>query len=267
MAILTISREYGSGGREIGRRVADRFGYQYIDKERLFLDLDRVGKRWGQAARELDEVCPTFWERHDWQYHGYITLLESLIIDYAATDNVVIIGRGAFLLLQDVPFCLKVRLVASVEVRLERIMVQESLDREAAEELMARVDRDRACYLQANYEKAWDEEGSYDCVLNTGSLTYDQVVELLIEALAEKESLATPEARAQLADLALVHRLKARVATDPHVLAPTLKVFLEAGTIVVSGVIHTPKELQLVQKLSREVVGSRPIRFDLQHRA
>ena len=177
MAILTISREYGSGGREIGRRVAERLKYGYVDKERLFLDLDRQGKRWGQAARELDEVCPTFWERHDWQYHGYITLLESLILQYAAADKVVIIGRGAFLLLQDVPFCLKVRLVAPPEVRLERIMVQESLVREEAEELMARVDRDRACYLQANYEKAWDEEGSYDCVFNTGSLTYDQVVE------------------------------------------------------------------------------------------
>ena len=266
MAILTISREYGSGGREIGRRVAERLNYGYVDKERLFLDLDRQGKRWGQAARELDEVCPTFWERHDWQYHGYITLLESLILQYAAADKVVIIGRGAFLLLQDVPFCLKVRLVAPPEVRLERIMVQESLVREEAEELMARVDRDRACYLQANYEKAWDEEGSYDCVFNTGSLTYDQVVEMLIEALAEKESQATPEARAQLADLALTHRLKARVATDPRVLAPTLKVFLEDGTIVVAGVIHTPKELHLVEEIAREVCGSRPLRFDLHHR-
>ena len=89
---------------------------------------------------------------------------------------------------------------------------------------MARVDRDRACYLQANYGKAWDEEDSYDCVFNTGSLTYDQVVELLVEELAVKESLATPEAKAHLADLALAHRLKARLATHPKVLAPTLNV-------------------------------------------
>jgi cytidylate kinase len=266
MAILAISREYGSGGREIGRRVAERLNYGYVDKERLFLDLDRVGRRWGQAARELDEVCPTFWERHDWQYHGYITQLESLILDYAAADRVVIIGRGAFLLLQEVPFCLKVRLVAPVEVRLERIMVQESLSREEAEELMARVDRDRACYLQANYGKAWDEEGSYDCVFNTGSLTYDQVVELLVEELAVKESLATPEAKAYLTDLALMQRLKARLATHPKVLAPTLKVFWEGGVIVVSGVIHTPQEQHLVQEIVREVCGSRPIRCNLRHR-
>lgn len=266
MAILAISREYGSGGRDIGRKVAERLQYEYVDKERLFLDLDRYGKRWGQAARDLDEVCPTFWERHDWQYHGYITLLESLIFDYATADKVVIIGRGAFLLLQEVPFCLKARLVAPMEVRLERIMVSESLVREEAEALIARVDQDRTCYLQANYEKAWDEEGSYDCVLDTGSLTYDQVVELFIEALAEKELLATPEARAHLADLALAARIKARVATDSRVLVPTLKVYSEDGVFVVQGVVHSPKELHLIQEIAREACSPRPIRFDLHHR-
>jgi cytidylate kinase len=266
MAILAVSREYGSGGREIGRRVAERLQYEYVDKERLFLDLDQMGKRWGQAARELDEVCPTFWERHDWQYHGYLTQLESLVLDYAVADRVVIIGRGAFLLLREVPFCLKVRLVAPLEVRLERIMVQESLDRGAAEEIIARVDRDRACYLQANYGKAWDDDNSYDCVFNTGSLTYDQVVELLVEELAGKESLATPAARAHLADLALAHRLKARLATHPKVLAPTLNVFLEDGVMAISGLIHTPQEQHLVQEIAREVCGSRPVRFKLRHR-
>jgi osmotically-inducible protein OsmY len=144
--------------------------------------------------------------------------------------------------------------------------VQESLSREEAEELMARVDRDRACYLQANYGKAWDEAGSYDCVFNTGSLTYDQVVELLVEELEVKESLATPEAKAYLMELALAHRLKARLATHPKVLAPTLNVLLEGGAILVSGVIHTPQEQHLVQEIAREVCGSRAVRFDLRHR-
>ena len=43
MAILTISREYGSGGREIGRRVAQRLSFEFVDKERLFQDLDQAG--------------------------------------------------------------------------------------------------------------------------------------------------------------------------------------------------------------------------------
>lgn len=266
MAILTISREYGSGGREVGHLVAERLGYQYVDKERLFQDLERAGERWGRVARELDEVCPTLWERYDWQYRGYVAQEESLILAYAASDQVVILGRGSPILLQGIPFCLRVRLVAPLEVRIERIMAREHLSQPAAERLIARVDGDRACYVKANYGTDWDEEKLYDMTLNTSSLTYDQVVDILTAALADKDRLATPEAKAKLADLALAYRLKARVATDPRFFVPTLEVSFEEGTFVVSGIIHNPKDPQLLQEIAKEVCGDRPVRLDLHRR-
>ena len=266
MAILAISREYGSGGRDIGRLVARQLGYEFVDKGRLFQDLDKAGARWARVSRELDEVCPTLWERHDWQYRGYVALMESLIFDYAAQDKVVIIGRGGFFLLREVPFCLRVRLVAPVDVRLERLLVRESLDREAAEQLMSRVDNDRACYLKANYGIDWLAEELYDLVLNSGQLTYEQVAELLVQGLADKERLASPEAKARLLDEALARRLKARLATNAGLLLPTLEVSLQAGALLVSATIHTPKEQHLIQDITREVCGGRTVRFDLHHR-
>jgi cytidylate kinase len=266
MAILTISREYGSGGREIGRRVADHLSYQFVDKERLFQDLEKVGPRWVRVAKEVDEVCPTLWERHDWQYRGYVSLLEDLILAYAVADNVVIIGRGGSFLLQGVPFCLRVRLVAPLEVRLEAIMARERLIRKAAARLIAQVDGERACYIKANYASDWDVDQVYDLTLNTDSLTHDRVVDILAENLAAKDLLATPEAKARLALAALGYRLKAHIATDPQVLVPTLEVFPEEDTLVVTGIMHTPKELHRLQEIAREVCGDRPVRFDLHSR-
>jgi cytidylate kinase len=266
MAILTISREYGSGGREIGRLAAGRLGYQYLDKERLFQDLDKAGERWGQVARELDEVCPTLWERHDWQYRGYVAQIEALILEYAAGDQVVIIGRGGSYLLQEVPFCLRVRLMAPLAVRIERIMARERLSRAAAERLIVQVDGDRACYVKANYNRDWADDQAYDLTLNTGLLTYDQVVDTLSVALADKGALATLEAKAELAGRTLAYRLKARVATDPRVFVPTLAVSYEKGTIVVSGIVHTPKEMRILQEIAAEVCGDRPVRLDLHPR-
>jgi cytidylate kinase len=267
MAILTISREYGSGGREIGRRVADHLSYQFVDKERLFQDLEKVGPRWVRVAKEVDEVCPTLWERHDWQYRGYVAQMEDLILEYALGDNVVIIGRGGSFLLQGVPFCLRVRLVASLESRLEAIMVRESLNLEAAKRLIAKVDGERACYIKANYGRDWDVEQVYDLTLNTDSLSYDRVVDILVESLAAKDRLATPEAKARLGLAALGYRLKARIATDPRVLVPTLEVITEGEGLVVSGIMHTPKEFHLLQEMAREVCGDKPVRFDLHRRA
>uniref|UniRef100_A0A7C3ZAL5 BON domain-containing protein n=1 Tax=Desulfobacca acetoxidans TaxID=60893 RepID=A0A7C3ZAL5_9BACT len=266
MAILAISREYGSGGREIGRRVAERLGYQFIDKERLFRDLDAAGGRWGRLAREVDEVCPTLWERHDWQYRGYVAQLEALILTYAASDNVVLIGRGSPFLLQSVPYCLKVRVVAPLEARIERIILRESLDQEGAARLIERVDRERACYIKANYGVDWDLEKFYDLTLNTGALTYSQVIDILVPALADKDRLATPAARAHVQDLALAYRVKARIACDPRLLVPTLKVELEGGMVVVSGIIHTPKDEKLLKEIAREACGDRPVRFALHRR-
>ncbi len=266
MAILTISREYGSGGREIGQMVAQKTGYRYVDKERLFQDLEQAGARWAKAARELDEVCPTVWERFDWQYRGFVSQVEALIMAYAAEDNAVIVGRGGSVLLREVPFCLKVRLVAPLEVRLERIMLRESLSRAAAERLIKQVDGERACFIKANYGVDWDSEDLVDMTLNTAALSYEQVVELLLEGLADKDRLATPEAKARLRDEALAYRLKARVATDPRIFVPTLEVKLHEGVLVVSGIIHSPKELHIVEEIAREVCGDRPVRLDLHHR-
>lgn len=266
MAILTISREYGSGGWEIGRRVAERLGYQFVDKERVFQDLDRAGTQWGRLAREVDEVCPTLWERHDWQYRGYVAQTEALILSYAEGDNVVLIGRGGSFLLQEVPFSLRVRLVAPMEVRLERIMARERLNREAAARLISQIDGDRACYVKANYGSDWSLDQVYDLTLNTGSLNYDQVEDVLVRGLEGKDRLATPEAKTRLQQMALAYRLKARVAIDPRLLVPTLKVDLEDGTLVVSGIIHTPKEQKLLKEIAREVCGDQPVRFDLHRR-
>ena len=266
MAILTISRQYGSDGREIGRQVGKLLQYAYVDKEQLFRDLEQVGERWSQVARELDEVTPTLWERYDWQYRGYIALVEAILFKYAAADDVVIVGRGGFYLLRQVPFCLKVRLIAPLEVRLQRIMAQENLERAAARKRLSREDQDRAGYILANYNANWDDQSLYDLILNTGDLTDAQAVDILMSALKDKESLATPAAREHLADLALAAQIKAKVATDSRVSVPTLEVSPQAGTMVVSGVIHSPRELQRVQEIVKITAGSRSVRFDLRHR-
>jgi hypothetical protein len=154
-----------------------------------------------------------------------------------------------------------------LEARLEAIMVRESLNLEAAKRLVAQIDGERACYIKANYGRDWDVEQVYDLTLNTDSLTYNRVVDILVESLASKDRLATPEAKARLGLVALGYRLKARIATDPRVLVPTLEVFPEEDTLVITGIMHTPKELHLLQEMAREVCGDQPVRFDLHRRA
>jgi len=88
-------------------------------------------------------------------------------------------------------------------------MERERLSQVAAVRLITQVDGERACFIKANYGSEWAEDRFYDMTLNTSGLTYDQVEDILVEALGEKERLATPAARAELESKALAHRLKA----------------------------------------------------------
>jgi len=94
MAILTISREFGSGGREIGQAVAALLNYEYIDKQNILSDLKSAGHEWEKWGRDLDEHCPTIWEKYDWSFRGFSALLQRCILDHALRGKAVIMGRG-----------------------------------------------------------------------------------------------------------------------------------------------------------------------------
>jgi len=76
MAMLTISREYGSGGREIGRATAERLGYRYVDRSTLLAALRASDPGWERFGDEYDEHKPSLWERYDWSFRGYSALLQ-----------------------------------------------------------------------------------------------------------------------------------------------------------------------------------------------
>jgi cytidylate kinase len=266
MAILTISREFGSGGREIGQAVAQQLGYDYVDKARILGDIKAIGGKWEEWGKDLDEHCPTVWERYDWSFRGFGALIQSIILNYALRDRVVILGRGGNFLLHGIPYAYRIRVVAPVEARLQRIMPRESVDRETAQWLVERTDRDRSCFIHALYGKAWDDPSGYDALFNTGEQSLDKVAALVVDALTEKEQFRADEARRTLEMRAAAAQVKAGLVTDPGLFIPTLDVLTDGAHLVVRGIIHNPKEHQRIEALARKLAGDRPLKCALHYR-
>ena len=243
MAILTISREYRSGGEEIGRAVAEEMHYDYVDKERLIHDIRSAGEKWENLIQEVDETTPTLWERFDWQYRGYVALVEAHILEYALRNRVVLLGRASHLILRDVPHALKVRIIAPLEKRIERAVHQDGLDPRTAQYMVEKMDRTRAGYIKANYGEGWSNTRFYDLVFNTGLQSYEQVVKLLVKALQELDLRATPEAEQKLRDQAVAAKVKARLVIDPKVFVPTLEVFHDGRPLFSGGWFIRPKKI------------------------
>jgi cytidylate kinase len=266
MAVLTISRAYQSGGHEIGKAVARETGYDFIDKTQIFSDLKAFGEKWGRAFEESDEVTPSLWEKNDWQFRGFIALIECIIFDYALKDRVVLLGRGANFLLEGIPHVLKVRLVAPLEVRVERAIIKNETARETAELLIKKTDQDRAGFIRSIYNKNWEDQKHYDLAFNTADYSIDQVTRKITEALKKWDNRATAEGRKKLADRALTAKVKAGILTHQDIFIPTLEVLHDGQAVVLKGVVHTPKEFNLVEELVHKMADPHLIRNELHYR-
>jgi cytidylate kinase len=266
MAIVTISREYGSGGKDIGKGIAQQSGYDFVDREQIFKDLEKEGKQWLARAEELDEHCPTLWERFDRSFSGFVALVEKIIYGYAQKNNVVIVGRGGNWLLRDIPHALRIRIVAPLEVRVERIMVREKTDKEAAARMIRQVDHERSCYINTVYHRNWSDPQDYDVLFDTGRLAFDDVVKSVIGVISDKDRAAGAEAKERVVQRALAAAVKARIAVEPQVFVPTLEVIHDGEKIVVRGIIHSPKEHELVENLARQAVMPVRVKCELHYR-
>lgn len=266
MAILTISREFGSGGREIGHAVAEALSFEYVDKERILKDIRAFGHKWEDWGKDLDEHCPTIWEKYDWSFRGFGALTQQVLLAHAVKDRVVIVGRGGNFLLRGIPHSLRIRVVAPVEERVARIMVRDSVDRETARWLAAKVDHDRICFLHALYGKQWSDPEDYDMLFDTGVRTVEEVTNIVKTALGESERFNTEEARELLRMRALAARVKAGLLTDPSIFVPILDVCWDGKDLVLRGTVHNPKERKRIEDAARSLAGDTRLKCDLHYR-
>lgn len=266
MAILTISRQIGSVDKEITQSMADRWSYEYIDRQRVLEDMRAHGPQWEEFGKEFDEQKPSLWERYDRSYTGFVVLSQSIILNHALKDNVIIVGRGGNFLLRDIPYSLSVRIVAPLAQRLDVIMKRHNLSRSAAELLVSKVDKDMAGAVRLIYGKDIDDPSAYDLLFDVGVLPIQEVFTAIKTALARKDSLKTEEAEKELRMKALAKKVHAGIATHPKLFIPVFDVAPGKDRLLVTGIVHTPEEHRKVGEEARRIAGPVPVECSLHYR-
>ncbi len=203
MAIITISRQYASGGSAIAALVARRLDWELIDHEFI----DRVAQLAGLSPEEVEqreERVPSFVERLARAMAGsapelflasgetaivtppseeeIVRITEAVINQAVQHDRVVLVGRGAQAYLAQRSGTLHVYIVAPREVRVQRTMERLKVDRKEAERTVDQIDEGRRRYVRTHYRRQWEDPSNYHLVLNSGSLSYDRCAELIVEA-------------------------------------------------------------------------------------
>jgi cytidylate kinase len=271
MAILTIARKYGSGGREIGQAIAEQLSYEYVDRKKILDDMRAAGKQWEERAKYFDENYPNIWERYDWSFRGFVALNQSYFLNYALKDKVIIMGRGGNFLLKGIPFVLRVRVIAPIEKRIEKVMEREGVNSENARWSIEKADHEMAGAIYLIYGGDWDNPAEYEMVFNTGIQTPDEIITTIKNALLEKEKFNTEKARKILQLRALAAKIKAELTTNPQYCISVLDVdpkeegMIEKG-LIIRGIIHNQNDIKKVEETAKKLAGDIPVECGLQYR-
>lgn len=198
--IITIGRQLGSGGREIGRRLAETRQFAFYDKELLEITANQSGlsrKLFEQTDERKYQDLPAglfgmrfpFWGDNMVGYSGLnnealFQIQSDVIRSLAGQQSCVFIGRCADYILRDRNDCLNVFICANDDDRVRRIMeykAEQSVTAEKAHEIMRQADKRRAAYYNYYTNKTWGLASSYHVCLNSSVLGIDGAVSLLRE--------------------------------------------------------------------------------------
>jgi len=236
MAIISISREVGSLGDEIAKAVTEKLGYEHIEKSQISQALSEHGFL-ASDVDKFDEKKPSIWQILSKQKSLFDHLIRSTVYDFAARDNVVIVGRGAQMILKGIPGTLHVRITAPYDARVHRIMEQMEYEELKAERLIRLSDRESSGYISTYFDADWDDSIPYDLVINTRNLTLNTVVDLITEAAKSIEIKKVPQTSETLKDLALTQKGKAVLLEMGGIEVANLVV--ERGVATLSGMARS----------------------------
>ncbi|MBE3576366.1 MAG: cytidylate kinase family protein [Limnochordales bacterium] len=179
MAVVTISRQLGSGGDWLARKLSEETGYLLIDKPKILFLLGEKLRHPGRV-RLLEERPPSFLEHLVHARDDVDELVELALRELAARHDLVVVGRGGQKLYAEMQEALHVRVVAPLAARVSRLARELEISQEEARERINKIDRERADFLRYRYGIEVDDPTLYHVIINTGRVPLEEALQLLL---------------------------------------------------------------------------------------
>lgn len=205
--VVTISRQFGSGGTEIGRIVARECGLNYVDQEvidevakRLGVNSQQANLRVEQASGAVGHILEAMQASNPFTLNystffgaemtpaqskefAYLRLTQKVILELASQGNAVIIGRGSQFLLHNLARTLHIYVFAPLPYRIENVMKQFKIDHTQAADLIEQRDYEYDTYSRLFYGADRHQPSFYHLLINTSLFSFDLAAGLIQQAL------------------------------------------------------------------------------------
>jgi len=263
MAIITMSREMGTGAFSIAKEVARKLKYTLVDGARI----SEVAARYGLTADMLmrvDEKPPVYITAEDRLQAANLNMIELILLDYAKAGNVILYGRGCQDLLKGISNLLRIRFIAPFEERVEKFAEREWLDPDLAHEIIRKSDHQRAGFIHFYFDRDWSDPLGYDLTFNTSVLSESAIVDCIVSSARDpKFKDAEAGAVGFLDDIILAKMIETELLKSRNIESLHLKVTSYNGKVQLSGHVHSDEELAEAVKIANTVSGVETVKNDL----
>lgn len=191
--VITLSREYGSGGRYIGKLIAQKLGIKLYDKEFIMKVAEETGlseqyiKENEQKRNVLDVLNNGYYSDLNNSDELFVKEAE-LIKDVSSKEPCVIVGRCADQILKDNKNVLKVFIYSDMEDKINRAVKYYGMDKKKAEKEIARIDKLRGNHYKYYTSKEWKDFSNYDICINSDKVGVEKAADLIIDMARQLEN-------------------------------------------------------------------------------
>lgn len=260
MAVITISRQVAALGDEIASDLARKIGYNFIDRKQIEARIVELGFP-KEKLEKYDERKPGFFASLAKDRDEYLNYLQYAVLEAASTGNCILIGRGAFVILEELPNLVALRFISPDNIRLERLKNEFSWEDKQAQNRIDESDNNRRGFHKSFFNADHRSPEHYLLTLNTGLLSREASVSL-IENVVKNYITAQKEAagKEKIALLLKGQRLVNQLLFDYKMNINFLRAVVEKDVITLQGVADSHAVVEKAVQTAAKILPSCEIR-------
>ena len=236
MAIIAISRQVAALGDEISASLAQKTGYRFINRQEIEKRIVDLGFP-EDKLKKYDEKKPGFFASIVKDRDEYLNYLQTAVLEAAEEGNCILIGRGAYFILQGLPNLISLRFIASDDIRLERLMKEFNWNEKQALQRITESDNNRKGFHKSFFNSEINDPSHYLMVMNTGAFDVESASNAISSLI---DSIMTPEKEAQgkkkIQELLKCQHLVNKLVFDYKLNIEFLRAVISDNSLILQGV-------------------------------
>ncbi len=234
MALLLISRGSFSGGQVISQCFSKITGMRCITREDLIASVNTHGELATRVTASMAKAAQDYTSFSALR-RPYKILMQLALLEYIRREDIAYLGYSGHLLLPGIPHAVRVRIIATTELRVKLMMNQEKISAEEAHERIRQVDEERGRWTRFMYGKNLRDPELFDFCINLERISFPTACSMLVHIVKQSEFQATPESLRMVEDRYLSVKVLAALLENPQTFELEVGASAEDGRVTLQG--------------------------------